>query len=111
MFRLIRPRCGAGVESITHALWDCEAADNFWWTTIFGKWRRPLCKEISFGGVCLFMLKNLSLSELEFFCVFAWFLWKDSNSFVFKSSSDSPSSLIEDAVIFLEEFQKVSNYQ
>ncbi|XP_024029463.1 uncharacterized protein LOC112093980 [Morus notabilis] len=64
------------------------------------------CCQVSFNGVCLFMLEVLKPHNLELFCVLAWSIWKDRNNLVHNDISKPLNELLEDASLYLAGFQR-----
>ncbi|CAN1747316.1 Putative ribonuclease H protein At1g65750 [Linum perenne] len=78
------PRCGAGDESVIHALRDCPLAAETWFHAGFNGDDRSWS-----GSVAEWILNGLQSSKGLLFGVTAWMIWKSRNEFIFSNSTAS----------------------
>lgn len=57
----------------------------------------------------LCLSKVLKRDELELFCVVLWLVWKRRNVVVHGDQSRSPEAILEDAALWLMEYQAYQN--
>ena len=99
------PICGVEVETIEHAIFRCEWASSVW--SLCGL--AGFCVEIT--SVCNWVEKVLSaggFKKLSFCAFVCWAIWNGRNNFMFALKDVSPSSTVEWAYSFFDEFSNVA---
>lgn len=68
------PWCGDRAKTSFHVFWSCHVAKQLWSLSLLWVALKDF-DGFTFGGLCLYVLGCLSLSDLEIFCCVCWSLW------------------------------------
>ncbi|XP_042954550.1 uncharacterized protein LOC122290955 [Carya illinoinensis] len=97
-------------ESVTHVLWECQAANDVWALSLNGvhKWKRG---GMEFLQLWEKLLEGLDKNRLEEVAVQIRRVWLRRNTFVFENKLTCPRRLVSAATEALEEFKRANRRQ
>ena len=89
--------CKHEVESVSHVLWSCPAANDVWLQSglMLHKWDRFIN---SFFDLIVYAQTRLSLEDFQFFCCIVFFIWEQRNRVVHEKGLYSPIAVVERAL-------------
>ncbi|KAG7991176.1 hypothetical protein I3843_02G061900 [Carya illinoinensis] len=97
-------------ESVTHVLWECQAANDVWALSLNGvhKWKK---EGREFLQLWEKLMEGLDKNRLEEVAVQIRRVWLRRNIFVFENKLTCPRRLISSAIEALEEFKRANKRQ
>ncbi|XP_062007966.1 uncharacterized protein LOC133724996 [Rosa rugosa] len=99
-------RCGRPGETVLHSLWECPKVQKIWkgtWLSGFVKhWR-----ESSFTDLLVHVADVGTQSELEFFGLLCWWIWKSRNDMLHGKEEVNPGQIVQRCVEWQGELSTV----
>lgn len=97
------PICLRFSETVTHVLWDCEAACDVWCNSS-NKIQKISISKSYFKDLWLWIYPKLTISELVEFAYIAYYIWQRKNAMVFHKDFNHPNVVISKALYELQDF-------
>ena len=99
--------CCQKTESTGHLLWECPLARNVW-ALCRGKIQK--CSNDAQDFFALFQMQadRLTKMELDRWATISWAIWNARNKFYFEKIQQHPKAIMEGAIGYLDEYQKLA---
>ena len=98
------PNCTRFPESVVHALWNYDAAQDVW-TGSIKKLQKCSHGQAYMIQLMEYLLDRLALEDVELFLVQAWIIWNQQNRLLHGAKFHDPNCLNKRAANFLEEYR------
>ncbi len=97
--------CKVDVESISHVIWSCPAANDVWLQSGLSlhKWDRSI---YSFFDLLVCAQKRFKLGDLQLFCCMDFFIWEQRNWVIHERGSYNPIAVVDRARNLRQSFHR-----
>lgn len=99
------PICTRVSESAIHALWDCATAQDIQVGGI-KKLQKGCHGQFDMLHLMEYLMERLTMEEMKFFWIQAWFIWNQCNKVVHRGKLREPISLNKRVAYYLDKYKQ-----